>query len=71
METQLTDFEAYGIAEGFIEAESKQQVLQAWSHIGKKGLHLVLQGFFGKTLNHLVESGILTNEFEINEDVLV
>lgn len=61
----MDNFTAIGIAEGFVEAESQQQVLEAWSHIGKTGLYKSLQGFFGRTLFSLVEGGYLSEDFEI------
>ena len=46
MRPEIIDFDAVGIAEGFIESESKEQVLEAWAHIAATGMYKSLQGFF-------------------------
>lgn len=70
MARKLTDFEAITIAEEHMGNDHDQRSLQAWSHIGKKGLYLVLQGKFGRELHRLIQSGLLKGNFDINEDVL-
>lgn len=54
----MDDFTAVGIAEGFIEAENEEQVVDAWQHLIDTGLAWTLQGFFGRTAAHLIEQGI-------------
>ncbi len=66
----LSNYQAIGIAEGFEPAESNIQVLEAWSHIGKNELHRHLQGFFGRTLQSLVDEGFLTEDYDITEDAM-
>lgn len=56
---KMDNYTAVGIAEGFIEAESEQQVIQAWQHLHDTRLGYQLQGFFGRTLNQLLEEGII------------
>ena len=56
----MDDFTAVGIAEGFIEAESKEQAIEAWQHLIDTGLCWRLQGFFGRTAKSLIEAGICT-----------
>lgn len=54
----LTDYQATGIAEGFIEAESEEQIQEAWQHLIDTGLAWQLQGWFGRTAVQLIEDGI-------------
>jgi len=55
----MTDFEATGLAEGFIAAESEEQVIDAWQHLHDTGLAYKLQGWFGRTAQSLLEQGII------------
>jgi len=54
----IDSFNAVGIAEKFIEAESEEQVIEAWQFLIDSGLAWKLQGFFGRTASHLIEEGI-------------
>lgn len=56
----MDQFNAVGIAEGFIEAESEEQVLEAWQFLVDSGLAWQLQGFFGRTATQLIERGLIT-----------
>lgn len=51
-------FNAVGIAEGFIEAESNDQIIEAWQTLIDSGLAWELQGWFGRTAFRLIEEGI-------------
>lgn len=55
----MTQFEAVGIAEGFIEAESEDQIIQAWQYLHDTRLAYKLQGWFGRTATSLIEEGII------------
>ena len=55
----MDNFQAVGIAEGFIEADSEEQVLQAWQHLHDTRLGYQLQGFFGRTLKQLINEGLI------------
>ncbi len=55
----MTDFEATGLAEGFIATESEEQVINAWQHLHDTGLAYKLQGWFGRTAQSLLEQGII------------
>ena len=55
----MTDFEATGLAEGFIQAESEEQVIDAWQHLHDTGLAYSLQGWFGRTAQELLKQGII------------
>lgn len=55
----MDDYTAVGIAEGFVDADDEEQVLAAWQHIYNNKLHYGLQGFFGRTIEHLLEQGLI------------
>jgi hypothetical protein len=54
----MDSFTATGIAEGFIEADSQDQVIEAWQTLIDSGLAWQLQGWFGRTAQRLIEDGI-------------
>jgi hypothetical protein len=56
----MDNFTAIGIAEGFVEAESGEQVIEAWQHLIDTGMAWSLQGWFGRTAMHLIEEGHCT-----------
>ena len=55
----MDNFTAVGIAEGFIEADSEEQVLAAWQHLVNTGMAWRLQGWFGRTAQHLIDQGLI------------
>ena len=55
----VNSFDAVGIAEGWIEAESEEQVVEAWQYLVDSGLAWQLQGWFGRTAVRLIEEGII------------
>lgn len=55
----MDQFNAVGIAEGFVEAESEEQVLEAWQYLVDSGLAWRLQGWFGRTASALIEQGYI------------
>tara|TARA_Y100001951_G_C11079031_1_gene150315 strand:+ start:371 stop:547 length:177 start_codon:yes stop_codon:yes gene_type:complete len=57
----MTNFNAIGIAEGFIEPDSKEQWLEAWQHLVDTGLAWQMQGWFGRSAQHLIETGRINN----------
>jgi hypothetical protein len=56
----MDSYTAVGIAEGFIEADSAEQVIEAWQTLIDTGLCWKLQGWFGRTANALIEQGYCT-----------
>ena len=58
----MTQYEAVGLAEGFIEAESEDQLIQAWQYLHDTRLAYKLQGWFGRTATSLVEEGIINKQ---------
>lgn len=54
----MDNYTATGLAEGFIEAESEDQVIEAWQHLIDTGLCWQLQGWFGRTARDLIDNGI-------------
>ena len=63
----MNDYEAVGLAEGFISAESEEQVIDAWQHLHNTGLAYKLQGWFGRTAVSMIESGQIIVK-EVGED---
>lgn len=57
----MDNYQAVGIAEGFIEAESDEQVIAAWQHLHDTGLAYRLQGYFGRTARDLIAAGIIVD----------
>jgi len=59
MSKEMDNFTAVGLAEGFIEAESEEQVIEAWQYLHDTGLAYRLQGWFGRTAQNLFNSGVI------------
>ena len=55
----MDEYTAIGLAEGFISAESEEQVIAAWQYLVDTGLAWKLQGWFGRTAAQLIESGVV------------
>ena len=57
----MDNFKATGLAEGFIEAESEEQIIEAWQYLHDTKLAYSLQGWFGRTAHQLIQEGIIKN----------
>jgi len=55
----MTAHQAIGLAEGFIDADSEEQVIEAWQYLLDIGLVWQLQGFFGRTAVAMIKEGII------------
>lgn len=55
----MDSYTAVGLAEGFIEADNSDQVIEAWQYLHDTGLAYKLQGFFGRNCRRLIEDGII------------
>ena len=53
----MDSYTATGIAEGFIEADSEDQLIEAWQTLIDTGLAWQLQGWFGRQARALIEDG--------------
>ena len=55
----MDNYLAVGIAEGFEEADSEEQIIEAWQHLVATGFAWQLQGWFGRAAQDLIERGII------------
>jgi len=55
---EINNYNAVGIAEGFIECGDQKTINKAWQHLIDTGLAWSLQGWFGRTAESLIEQGI-------------
>ncbi len=56
----MTTYDAIGIAEGFVENEDPERVVEAWQYLIDTGLAWQLQGWFGRAATQMIESGTCT-----------
>tara|TARA_R110002020_G_scaffold144153_2_gene317059 strand:+ start:379 stop:552 length:174 start_codon:yes stop_codon:yes gene_type:complete len=55
----MDNYTATGLAEGFIEAESEEEIIKAWQYLHDTGMAYSLQGWFGRTAQQLIKEGVI------------
>ena len=55
----MDNYTAVGLIEGFVEAESEEQVIQAWQYLVDTGIVWSLQGRVGRQAHDMLNEGIL------------
>ena len=55
---KINNYNAVGIAEGFIECDDEEKIIEAWQYLIDTGLAFKLQGSFGRTAVDLINQGI-------------
>jgi len=74
--SEITDYLAVGVAEGFEETNAKsdeeatRDTIKAWSYICGKDLWRTLQGYFGRSVHNLINEGVLDNSGKVNWDLV-
>lgn len=72
--TEITDYTAVGIAEGFEESTAKsddeinKDQIRAWSYITGKGFWTNLQGYFGRNVHTFIQNGYFDIHGKVNWD---
>jgi hypothetical protein len=56
----IGQYEAVGIAEGFIKPRDEDQVIEAWQYLHDTGLAYQLQGWFGRQAQALLAAGVIS-----------
>ena len=56
---KMSQYDAVGIAEGFVESGSQEEVLVAWQILVDTGTAWTLQGIFGRTASNMIEQGLI------------
>ena len=56
----MDSYRAVGIAEGFIECEDEDTIIEAWQYLHDTKIGYGLQGFFGRTLQQLLNEGVIS-----------
>ena len=54
----MNNYNAVGIAEGFIECNNEKTIIKAWQYLIDTGLAFKLQGSFSRTAVDLINQGI-------------
>ncbi len=54
----MDNYEAVGIAEGFVECNDEQKTIEAWQYLIDTSLAWTLQGWFSRTAKNLINQGV-------------
>jgi hypothetical protein len=54
----MSEYEAVGITEGFIECDDNEKIIEAWQYLIDTGLCWRLQGWFGRMAMEMIEEGL-------------
>ena len=57
----MNDYEAVGIAEGFVDCDDEERIIEAWQHLIDTGLAWTLHGAFGRMAKSLIDAGVCTS----------
>ena len=60
--SNINKADAVGIAEGWIEVDTEEEVIQAWQELVNSGLAWQLLGWLERTAKHLINEGVITDE---------
>jgi hypothetical protein len=60
--SKIDSYLAVAYAEGFQEPPTKDDELRAWSYLCGTKLGYSLQGWFGRSIHRMIESGILDTD---------
>ena len=55
----MGQYDAVGIAEGWLPSDSQEQILVAWQILVDTGMAWTLQGSFGRSAHNLLEQGLI------------
>jgi len=55
----MDTYRATGLAEGWIETDNMDEIIEAWQHLHDTGVAYQLQGWFGRTAEQLLENGVI------------
>ena len=55
----MNAFRATGLVEGFVDAESEEEIIEAWQWLVDTGLAWQLQCWYGRTATTLIEDGVI------------
>lgn len=53
-------YKAIGLAEGWIEVQSDDDIIEAWQYLHETGIAYQLQGWYARRAKDLLDAGIIT-----------